>query len=127
MCKSNFYINATNKTNGGFDIVLECCGNSAAVSEALMAVEPGGRVVLVGVSLDAITIPSAIAVTKEVKIQSAIAYTIDEFDTCLRLISEKKLNVTKYIDDLVPLEAVQESFERLTSGKDAAIKIIIKP
>ena len=115
------------KTNGGFDIVLECCGNSAAVSEALMAVEPGGRVVLVGVSLDAITIPSAIAVTKEVKIQSAIAYTIDEFDTCLKLISEKKLNVTKYIDDLVPLEAVQESFERLTSGKDAAVKIIIKP
>ena len=34
---------------------------------------------------------------------------------------------TKYIDDLVPLHAVQESFERLTSGKDAAVKIIIKP
>ena len=115
------------KTNGGFDVVLECCGNSAAVSEALMAVEPGGKVVLVGVSLDAITIPSAVAVIKEVKIQSAIAYTTVEFDTCLKLISEKKINVTKYIDDLVPLEAVQESFERLTSGKDAAIKIVIKP
>ena len=115
------------KTNGGFDVVLECCGNSQAVSEALMAVEPGGKVVLVGVSLDAITIPSAVAVIKEVNIQSAIAYTADEFDTCLKLISEKKLNVTKYIDDLVPLEAVQESFERLTSGKDAAVKIIIKP
>ena len=115
------------KTNGGFDIVLECCGNSAAVSEALMAVEPGGKVVLVGVSIDAITIPSALAVTKEVNMQSAIAYTVDEFDTCLKLISDKKINVTKYIDDLVPLEAVQDSFERLTSGKDAAIKIIIKP
>ena len=92
-----------------------------------MAVEPGGKVVLVGVSIDAITIPSALAVTKEVDMQSAIAYTVDEFDTCLKLISDKKINVTKYIDDLVPLEAVQDSFERLTSGKDAAIKIIIKP
>ncbi len=115
------------KTNGGFDVVIECCGNSSAVSEAFMAVEPGGKVVLVGVSLESITIPSAVAVIKEVKIQTSIAYTTDEFDECLKLIAEKKLNVTKYIDDLVPLEAVQESFERLTSGKDAAVKIIIKP
>ena len=34
---------------------------------------------------------------------------------------------TKDIDDLVSLEDVQESFERLTSGKDAAVKIVIKP
>ena len=115
------------KTNGGFDVVIECCGNSPAVSEALLAVEPGGRVVLVGVSLESITIPSAVAVTKEVKIQSAIAYTPREFDTCIKLIADKKINVTKYIDDLVPLERVQESFERLTSGKDAAVKIVIKP
>lgn len=117
----------TTKTNGGFDVVIECCGNSAAVGEALMAVKPGGKVVLVGVSLDAISIPSAVAVIKEEKIMTAIAYTVEEFDTCLRLISEKKINVSKYIDDLVSLEAVQESFERLTSGKDAAVKIIIKP
>ena len=78
-------------------------------------------------SLDSITIPSAVAVIKEVKIQSAIAYTREEFDMCLKLIAEKQLNVTKYIDDLVPLEAVQESFERLTSGKDSAVKIVIKP
>ena len=115
------------KTNGGFDKVIECCGNSSAVSEALMAVEPGGKIVLVGVSMDAVSIPSALAVTKEVCMQGAIAYTQYEFDTCLKLITDKKLNVVKYIDDLVSLEEVQESFERLTSGKDAAIKVVIKP
>ena len=115
------------KTNGGFDIVIECCGSSEAVSEAFMAVEPGGKVILVGVSLDSITIPSAVAVIKEATIQTSIAYTCDEFDTCLKLIADRKINVTKYIDDFVPLEAVQESFERLTSGKDSAVKIIIKP
>lgn len=115
------------KTNGGFDIVIECCGNGAAVSEAFAAIEPGGKVVLVGVSLDSITIPSVAAIIKEAKIQTAIAYTCDEFDTCLKLISEKKINVAKYIDDCIPLEAVQESFERLASGRDAAVKIIIKP
>ena len=115
------------KTNGGFDKVIECCGSAPAVSEALMAVEPGGTVVLVGVSATPITIPTVIGVMRELKLLGAIAYTPEEFDTCLKLIAQKKINVTKYIDDLVPLEAVQESFERLTSGKDSAVKIVIKP
>ena len=119
--------NLITKTNGGFDVVIECCGNAPAVTEALMTVKPGGVVVLVGVATSAIAIPTVIGVMREVKMLGAIAYTAMEFDTCLKLISEKKLNVTKYIDALVPLERVQESFERLTNGKDSAIKIIVKP
>lgn len=119
--------NLITKTNGGFDVVIECCGNAPAVTEALMTVKPGGVVVLVGVSPTPISIPTVVGVMREVKMLGAIAYTAAEFDTCLSLIASKKLNVTKYIDDLVPLEKVQDSFERLTSGKDAAIKIVIKP
>lgn len=119
--------NLITKTNGGFDVVIECCGNAAAVTESLMTVKPGGVVVLVGVSTAPVSIPMVVGVMREVKMLGAIAYTAQEFDTCLNLIATKKLNVTKYIDDLVPLERVQESFERLTSGKDSAIKIVIKP
>lgn len=119
--------NLMTKTNGGFDVVIECCGNSPAVSEAFMTVKAGGMVVLVGVSLGPVTVPTVAAVMREVTVQGAIAYTPHEFDTCLKLIAEKRINVTKYIDDLIPLEGTQEAFERLTSGKDAAVKIIIKP
>lgn len=114
-------------TNGGFDKVIECCGNGPAVSEAIMTVKPGGRIVLVGVSLGAITIPTVLTVMREVDMQGAIAYTEDEFDMCLHLIDKKKIDVKKYIDAVVPLEKAQESFERLTSGKDDAIKIMFKP
>ena len=92
-----------------------------------MTVKPGGRIVLVGVSLGAITIPTVLTVMREVDMQGAIAYTEDEFDMCLHLIDKKKIDVKKYIDAVVPLEKAQESFERLTSGKDDAIKIMFKP
>ena len=118
---------AMTKTNGGFDKVIECCGNAAAVSEALTTVKPGGTVVLVGVSAVPVNIPMVIGVMKEVEMKGAIAYTALEFDTVIKMLAEKKINVTKYIDDLVPLEKAQESFERLTNGKDAAVKIIFKP
>lgn len=113
--------------NGGFDVVIECCGSSAAVSEAIMAVKPGGTIVLVGVSMEPISIPSVMSVMGEVKMHGAIAYTEKEFDTCIDLISQKIINVVKYIDDKVPLSEAQHSFERLTSGTDDAIKIILKP
>ena len=125
--KENSIPNLITKTNGGFDVVIECCGSAPAVTESLMTVKPGGVVVLVGVSTEAISVPLVVGVMREVKMLGAIAYTAMEFDTCLNLIANKKLNVTKYIDDLVSLDEVQESFERLTSGKDSAIKIIVKP
>ncbi len=110
-----------------FDIVIDCCGNTPAVSSALMSVKNGGTVVLVGVSLNPITIPSVVAVLHELKILGAIAYTKEEFETCIDLMSNKLINVGKFVDDIVSLDEVQKSFERLTSGTDDAIKILIDP
>ena len=115
------------KTNGGFDVVIECCGNSAAVNSALSMVKPGGIVVLVGVAMDAVPTYTIMAVMKELVVQGAIAYTYDEFKACIDLIANKKLNAMKFVDDIVPLDGVQKAYERLTSGKDSAVKIIVDP
>lgn len=112
-------------TEGGFDTVIECCGNSAAVTSALMMTRPGGQIVLVGVSLGPITIPTVVGVMNELTIKGAIAYTKEEFKTCIDLISNKQIDVMKFIDDIVSFEEVQKSYERLTSGKDSAVKILV--
>lgn len=114
-------------TEGGFDTVIECCGNSAAVTSALMMTRPGGQIVLVGVSLGPITIPTVVGVMNELTIKGAIAYTKEEFKTCIDLISNKQIDVMRFIDDIVSFEEVQKSYERLTSGKDSAVKILVDP
>ena len=115
------------KTNGGFDVVLDCCGNSPAVSSALMAVRPGGRVILVGVSLGTVTIPTVVAVMRELTIHGSIAYTKEEFQTCIDLMAGKKIEVLKFVDDIVGFDGVQKAYERLTSGDDDAVKILVDP
>ena len=115
------------KTLTGFDIVFDCCGNAPAVTSAMSVTKNGGQVILVGVSMEPITIPTVIAVLHEIQLQGAIAYTKEEFETCMNLISEKKIDVMKFVDDIVSLEEVQKSYERLTSGTDDAIKILIDP
>lgn len=115
------------KTHGGFDVVIECVGNSAAVNSAITLVKPGGIVVLVGVATDAVPTYTVMAVMKELVVQGAIAYTYDEFKSCIDLIADRKLNVMKFVDDVVPLDGVQKAYERLTNGRDSAIKIIVDP
>ena len=115
------------KTNGGFDVVIECVGNGTAVNSALSLVKPGGIVVLVGVATDAVPTYTVMAVMKELVVQGAIAYTYNEFKSCIDLIARKQVDVLKFVDDIVPLERVQEAYERLTSGTDAAVKILVDP
>ena len=124
---SNVISKALKKTNGGYDKVIECCGNQYAVSEAIMSVKPGGTIVLVGVSMTPISVPMVASVMREVTMKGVIAYTEAEFETCIELIEKKIINVHKYIDKRVNLENVQEAYLDLISGKTDNIKIIVKP
>ena len=100
---TNVISKALKKTNGGYDKVIECCGNQYAVSEAIMSVKPGGTIVLVGVSMIPISVPMVASVMREVTMKGAIAYTEAEFETCIELIEKKIINVHKYIDKRVNL------------------------
>ena len=114
-------------TEGGFDIVIECCGNASAVTSSLVTVRPGGTVILVGVATGPINIPTVIAVMSELTIKGAIAYTKEEFEMCLELINNKQIEVMDFVDDVVSYDEVQNAYERLTSGQDGAVKILVDP
>lgn len=114
-------------TQVGFDIVIECCGNEKAVTSSFMMAKPGGTIVLVGVATDAIKIPTVVAVMNELTVKGAIAYTKEEFKTCIDLIATKQIDVMKFVDDIISLEQVQSAYERLLSGTDSAIKILVDP
>lgn len=115
------------KTGDGFDIVIDCCGNDPAVTSAIMVTRAGGTIVLVGVSTKPITIPTVVSVLHEQTIKGAIAYTEEEFKTCLALIANKRIDVLKFVDKIVSLDEVQDAFEELTSGISPSVKILIDP
>ena len=127
LANDKFAENVAKETETGFDIIIECCGNSPAVSSALMAVRPGGKIILVGVSMAPIAIPSIVAVTHEITMIGAIAYTKNEFKTCLELMANKQIDVKKFLSKVVPLKDTDASFAELISGKSDSIKIIVDP
>lgn len=123
----NFMVDVKRECPYGYDVVIDCSGNSGAVTSALLCVKPNGSVVLVGVSTSNISIPSSLIVMKELKVFGAIGYTYDEFVNCIKLMADRQIDTLKFVDDIVGLHDVQIAFERLTSGDDNAIKILIDP
>lgn len=119
-------VNKFMSNNGAcFDKTIECCGNSAAVTSALSFAKSGSTVVLVGVSVTPVTIPSVVAVMHELNLKGAIAYTKEEFERCIELISNKQIDVLKFLDKVVSLEDTQEAYDELMDGKTDTIKILV--
>ncbi len=118
---------AKTENGTGFDVVADCCGNSPALTSAIVLTRPNGNLIMVGISLGNVSVPLVSAVMKEINIKGSIAYKPYEFDTVIKLVSERKINLEKFIDDIVTLNDVQHSFERLTSGNDSAVKILVDP
>lgn len=115
------------KSPTGFDVVFDCCGNSNALTSAIYYTKPNGNLILVGISLENVNIPLSLAILKEINIKGSIGYTKEEFDEVINITSKGELNLSKFVDDIVSLDEVQESFERLTNGIDSAVKIIVDP
>ena len=59
-------------------------------------------------------------------IKKGIAYQ-ESFEEDILAFANKKIDVMKFVDDIVPLEGVQDAYIRLTSGTDSAIKILVDP
>lgn len=119
--------NVMTETENGFDVVIDCSGNESAVSSAFIATRPGGTVILVGVALGPISVPTVVAVMNELTVKGTIAYTKEEFKTCIDLMANKQIDVIKFVSKTVGLNEVQSSFEELTSGNSDAIKILVDP
>ena len=123
----NFTKNVTKNNPYGYDVALDYCGNGPTLTSAINAVKNGGNVVMVGVSLKPETVPTGRIALKEINLKGSFSYTPEEFAQALDLMTKKLIDVTKFIDDTVSLDEVQDAFMRLTSSKDDAIKIVIDP
>ncbi len=115
-------------SNGGFDIVFEAVGAREGLATCLDGVCPGGKIVMIGNSIEA-EIPFAMnrAVLQEIQLIGSVSCTRKEFEETIDLIASGMINPEKYVTDVLPLEGLQQAFERQISETDPMLKIVIKP
>ena len=95
------------------DIVFECVGAPGLIQQAIEIAPHGGRVIPVGVCEQPDTFMPLQGLFKELQIQFAIAYNKDDFETCVAMLAEGRIDISPMITDVVSLEEMPEAFEAL--------------
>lgn len=95
------------------EVIFECVGAPGLLQQCIEMAPQRGKIVPVGVCEQPDNIMPFFGLIKELRIQFAIAYTRDDFDTCLAMLAEKRIDVSAMVTDIVGLDELPEAFEAL--------------
>jgi len=109
----------------GLDAVFECCGDQAALDQAIDLLKPGGTLVFVGIPLvERVSFPSGRIRRKEIRIQN-VRRQNKCLEPALDLIARRKLDPNFLATHSFRVEDAQKAFETAAYRRDGALKVSI--
>jgi L-iditol 2-dehydrogenase len=115
------------KQTSGLDVVFECCGDQAALDQAVELLKPGGKLLILGIpEIDRISFNISKLRRKEISIQN-IRRQNQCFQTAIDMIKNGSVEVDFMATHTFPLGEAQNAFELASSYEDGVIKAIISP
>ena len=117
-------------TNGeGLDLAAELAGVNSALAQAVACLGRRGRAVIIGLCLEPIqlTEPSVLFGYYQHSLLGHLGYQKRNLNELMRLVGSGRLDLTRSISDLVPLEEVARGVERLSNKEDNPIRLVVKP
>lgn len=107
------------------DVVFECAGANGAVRDAINAVRPGGRVVLVGIpDDDQTTFPAAVARRKGLTIMLSRRMK-NTYPRAIRMVHDGTVDVRSMVTHSFPLEQIEQAFA--VASRREGLKVIVEP
>jgi L-iditol 2-dehydrogenase len=108
------------------DVAFEVAGSDAALSDAIEAVRPGGRVVLVGIPPgDRTSFEAAAARRKELALLLCRRMVPTDLREAIRLVAAGQVKLTDLITDRFPLRRAPEAFATLALR--GGVKVVVNP
>ena len=111
----------------GADIVYECVGRSDTIQQAAERARRGGRVCWVGFPIGDSTIDPRTWLVKEIRASAALAYTHDDFDRCMGLVADGRMQLDPMHSSTVPVAQLNDALADLASGTTTENKVLVSP
>ncbi len=116
------------RTRGlGADLVYECVGRPETIQQAVDRSRRGGRVCLIGLPIGQATINPAVWLVKEVQFSGALAYTHDDFERCMGMIADGRLQLDPMHSSTVTVDGLHDAIADLASGTSTETKVLVSP
>jgi threonine dehydrogenase-like Zn-dependent dehydrogenase len=116
--------------SGGVDVVVDCVGSGASLSEAMAVVRPGGTVVMVGMP-STVTVDLTPLWHREISVRGSYAYGTERydgaprrtFDLAFELVAGARLG--RLVTARYPLDRYREAIDHAANaGSRGAVKIV---
>jgi L-iditol 2-dehydrogenase len=115
------------RTGGrGADAAIEAVGLAPTVQTAAACLRKGGQLTLVGLLAAKVELPIQTIVTRELTVNSSYI-SCGEYPACLDLMARGAIDVEPMISAVAPLADGAAWFQRLQTGNEGLIKVILEP
>ncbi|MDH3755121.1 MAG: zinc-binding dehydrogenase [Acidimicrobiia bacterium] len=111
----------------GADIVFECAGLPHVIQTASDFARRGGALALIGFTTESARIQPATWMIKELSVTASLGYTHDEFERCMGLIADGRIDVDSLHTDTIGLDDVGAALADLASGGTTRTKVLVDP
>ena len=108
------------------DVVFECVGMPGQLAQAIHLVRPRGTVVLLGNCMVPDTIVPALAMSKQVRIQGSMVYSVAEFETVAEVLNSGRVEPRAMVTDTIGYAELPATFEALRHPTTQC-KVLIRP
>lgn len=112
------------------DVSFDCSGaGNTTFDAALSSIRTGGTAVVVAAYHGDVSLnPNAISLVEK-KLTGSLAYTDRDYREVIAAISQKRLDPTRLISNIIPLaDAATQGFDHLLGeGRNSEIKILVRP
>jgi L-iditol 2-dehydrogenase len=107
------------------DVVFECCGQQDALDEAIELLNPGGKLMVVGIpEFENWSLNVEKTRRKEITVQF-VRRQVDCVEIALELMRSGEINISNMITHRFPLEKAKEAFEVVAGYRDGVMKALI--
>jgi L-iditol 2-dehydrogenase len=110
---------------GGVDSVIDAVGATAVRTQAIRAVRPGGRVVLIGLHDEESLLPANYLIRQEITLAGSFAYTQTDFTQAIELLARGAVQPNGDWLEERPLADGPAAFAELVDGRAGAAKIVL--
>lgn len=112
----------------GLDLAVDLVGSNAVLAQGAAALGRGGRVLMVGMSLDPIELGmGALFAFQNHALLGHLGYTKADLDTVVDLVASRRLDVSGSISATMPLEEVAAGVEQLRTKEGNPIRLVLTP
>jgi 2-desacetyl-2-hydroxyethyl bacteriochlorophyllide A dehydrogenase len=110
------------------DVAVDLVGANAVISQAVSCLGRNGRAVMVGLSLEPLTLePSLLFGVQSHAVLGHLGYQKRHLDELVRLLASGRLDLSASISDVMPLTEVADGVRRLAEKDGDPVRLIVKP